>query len=728
MDPWWDNSYDKRKEITINNGINGYELKFNFTYATGMQSDFDDLRFIEDDDTTEIPYWIERYKADEYVNIWIKLPQDIETNNTFWMYYDNDAVSTTSNGTDVFVYFDDFLWDTTGEYTEAQPDNDRLDFYYNIIGGLSDLTNNLRYNIKYNVSKWNLDDTDTCFMRSSLTNYDDLDLTSQSPDDDGFYQIFDYRTDVWSNDEHGYRLFVMDDAKTGGTETGGALSSINGRDNFIDKWFYTETLMNFSNYANSTMYYDSNLSQISYYNVSTNQPEENVDCILFQLYRYSSVGSTSFSWNNSDYLSIYNRRDTNYGNLFLDYHFIGNYTSPEPTYDVEKLMEITNPYPANNSVDVELISVYRMNETMDLDNNDYLDPYTDAQYGSDNNIDYAGDGGGWGLTDASLFINDLEDQLTLGINLSVNVSNEDPVNLNATFLTNKSGSWQYWSYESGLSYEGDTANSSLYDLKYNTTYYWAVNITDGTFWKNNSYNFTTISYYPIISNITPTDQKENVGRNITLSCNITSNVDPNNATFNISFWTNASGNWQRLNYTGGVPAGGYNTTNTSIFDTGATKYFWSINVSLSNGEWRNQTLEFTTTLLDASFNITILDYENRTYLFQFNGFNSCDMYINWIFGDGHSDITNKESIIHRYDGEGPYLIVLNVELKCNEAYTDTYNRTITCNEVEPEDTGVNTFFLTMDWSFLIWAVYILLFVGIIKALINEIVYLWKEKK
>jgi len=729
LDPWWDASYNKRKQITITDGINGYELKLNISYATGMQDDFDDLRFIENDDTTAIPFWIERYTANEYAHIWVKLPDDIEANNTFWLYYENPAVSTISNGTNVFLYFDDFLWDTTGEYVYAQPDNHRLHFYYNIIGGLADLTNNFRYNIKYNVSKWNLDDDDTCFMRESVTNYDDLDLTAQNPDDDGFYKKYDYRNNVWSNTEHSYRFFVVDDKQGAGSGLGGALNpAINGRDNFIDKWFYSETLMNNTNYANSSLYYDTNLSIISYYNQSTGMPEEVCDSILFQLYTYSSGGSHTFSWNNSDYLSLYNRRDTNYGNLFFDYHFIGNYTSPEPTYEIQLLMENKNPYPANNSKDIEFINVFRPNESMDLDSNDYLDPISDAQYGLDNNIDYAGDGGGWGITDASKFVNDLDDRVTLGINLSVDVTNEDPVNLNATFSTNKSGSWEYWSYESNLSYLGDTANSSLYDLKYNTTYWWAVNITDGTSYVNRSYNFTTIGLYPIISNINPPDQEENVENGINLSFNVTSNTDPNNASFNISFWTNASGSWERINYTGDVPIGSYFTTNTSVFDTGGTKYFWSINVSAYGGTWSNKTLEFTTIFLDASFNITILDFENRTYLFQFNGWNTCDMYLHWYFGDGSADITNKESIIHRYSGEGPYKIILNVELKCNEYYTDTYNQTITCNEVVHEDTDINTFFIDMDWSYILWAIYVLLFIGIIKALINEIVYLWKDRK
>lgn len=74
-----------------------------------MQADFDDLRFINASDNTKFDYYIE-FKIDStYVDVLVKIhPNITTTNQTIYMYYDNSAASSESNGTLVFDVFDDF--------------------------------------------------------------------------------------------------------------------------------------------------------------------------------------------------------------------------------------------------------------------------------------------------------------------------------------------------------------------------------------------------------------------------------------------------------------------------------------------------------------------------------------------------------------------------------------------------------------------------------------------
>lgn len=111
---WWDTDWLKRQTGTITNpsGSAGYEIKLDVTYDGDMQADFDDLRFVADDDTTELHYWIESKVDSTSAVVWIEAPA---SDTTFYMYYDNDAVSTTSSGEATFDFFDSFSGDAYNE-------------------------------------------------------------------------------------------------------------------------------------------------------------------------------------------------------------------------------------------------------------------------------------------------------------------------------------------------------------------------------------------------------------------------------------------------------------------------------------------------------------------------------------------------------------------------------------------------------------------------------------
>ena len=113
---WWDENWIYYKRIDLSDSINNYTIFLNVTKNSGgivncsghCQDDFDDLRFIDADNTTVLDYWIEKYVSGGYVWVWVKLPGDIENDNHILIYYGNNAVSSASNAGDTFIYYSDF--------------------------------------------------------------------------------------------------------------------------------------------------------------------------------------------------------------------------------------------------------------------------------------------------------------------------------------------------------------------------------------------------------------------------------------------------------------------------------------------------------------------------------------------------------------------------------------------------------------------------------------------
>ena len=117
IDPWWNSSWQYRKPITITeqsgNDLTNFQVAINISYDSGMQSDFDDLRFtyynVTSDSEIEIPYWIESYSASEWCYVWVNVTYiPANDNATIYMYYGNTEVSNESNGDNTFILFDDF--------------------------------------------------------------------------------------------------------------------------------------------------------------------------------------------------------------------------------------------------------------------------------------------------------------------------------------------------------------------------------------------------------------------------------------------------------------------------------------------------------------------------------------------------------------------------------------------------------------------------------------------
>ena len=127
---WYDAEWVYRKSVLIlqASGIAGYNytVQIPVTYDLDMQTDFDDIRFTDDDGETLLDHWRESYIASTSAVFWVEVQDYIDENadTTVYMYYGNSVVSSVSNGTNTFIFFDDFEdndldeWDTaTGSIT-----------------------------------------------------------------------------------------------------------------------------------------------------------------------------------------------------------------------------------------------------------------------------------------------------------------------------------------------------------------------------------------------------------------------------------------------------------------------------------------------------------------------------------------------------------------------------------------------------------------------------------
>ena len=123
LDPWWNNEFLYRKEIILSGNTSGaqtdYQLLLNVTYESGMQADFDDLRFRSD--TQQIDAWLKNKSNSNYSNVWVEFPSTPANgiNQTYFMYYGNPDVSSDWNGSATFHFFDDF---EDGDFSEKWND------------------------------------------------------------------------------------------------------------------------------------------------------------------------------------------------------------------------------------------------------------------------------------------------------------------------------------------------------------------------------------------------------------------------------------------------------------------------------------------------------------------------------------------------------------------------------------------------------------------------------
>ena len=114
IDPWWDSSWQYRKYLGIVDKQDDYQMFINVSYNGGgnvsceshCQDDFGDIRFLNPDNDTELPYYLEFKSNGNYAWFWVNNTGNYSFIN---LYYGTSGVSVTgSDGDSTFLAFDDF--------------------------------------------------------------------------------------------------------------------------------------------------------------------------------------------------------------------------------------------------------------------------------------------------------------------------------------------------------------------------------------------------------------------------------------------------------------------------------------------------------------------------------------------------------------------------------------------------------------------------------------------
>jgi hypothetical protein len=113
---WLSGGWTYRKAIEITNGSGGeltdFQTKVSVDTATlieegKMKADCSDIRFTLANNSM-INYWLDKDCNTSSTTFWVKVPSIPLSGTSLFMYYGNGSASSTSNGNDTFVFFDDF--------------------------------------------------------------------------------------------------------------------------------------------------------------------------------------------------------------------------------------------------------------------------------------------------------------------------------------------------------------------------------------------------------------------------------------------------------------------------------------------------------------------------------------------------------------------------------------------------------------------------------------------
>jgi len=78
-------------------------------YCNGhCKNDFGDVRFTDDDGSSELAYWLQEKVDGSHAIFWVKVTDDLTNNQLIYVYYGNAGATTTSDGISTFIRWDDF--------------------------------------------------------------------------------------------------------------------------------------------------------------------------------------------------------------------------------------------------------------------------------------------------------------------------------------------------------------------------------------------------------------------------------------------------------------------------------------------------------------------------------------------------------------------------------------------------------------------------------------------
>ncbi|RLJ06283.1 MAG: hypothetical protein DRP18_01215 [Candidatus Aenigmatarchaeota archaeon] len=129
-------TFTKKAPIHINNtggsALTDYQVMINITYDSDMNSNFSDIRVVNETSGETVPYWIENKSDGNWCKIWFNasyIPASSWCNDTYYLYYGNPSASSESDGDATFEFFDDF---PTKEPDTISVTNDGIAYNHNV--------------------------------------------------------------------------------------------------------------------------------------------------------------------------------------------------------------------------------------------------------------------------------------------------------------------------------------------------------------------------------------------------------------------------------------------------------------------------------------------------------------------------------------------------------------------------------------------------------------------
>ncbi len=119
----WLKGWLYRKSHVINGATGAgtlYPVKIKTHFGSGTDSsenvylsghcrqDFGDVRFTDFSGTLQLDYWMEEVQNGDYAIFWVEIQGNLNYDQTIFVYYGKNDATTTSNGFETFLVFDDF--------------------------------------------------------------------------------------------------------------------------------------------------------------------------------------------------------------------------------------------------------------------------------------------------------------------------------------------------------------------------------------------------------------------------------------------------------------------------------------------------------------------------------------------------------------------------------------------------------------------------------------------
>mgnify|MGYP000932873437 CR=1 FL=1 len=103
---WWSTAWAYRVPVAVTNppSIDGYPHREVVAFRSGMQSDFDDVRFVTNDGIV-LDYWKETCTPVNSAVVWVNLPAGT---TSIWMYYGSGTATDIGSRDNAYILYDDF--------------------------------------------------------------------------------------------------------------------------------------------------------------------------------------------------------------------------------------------------------------------------------------------------------------------------------------------------------------------------------------------------------------------------------------------------------------------------------------------------------------------------------------------------------------------------------------------------------------------------------------------